>query len=83
MSFARRSCFSSPSSPCGLIAPHKTASLGTVFARKDGDTSEDQAWSCAAGDVCEITYDLEAVQSLEQIRIGKPAGDSFGYSGAT
>eukprot|EP00904_Undaria_pinnatifida_P008908 jgi/Undpi1/5147/HiC_scaffold_19.g08498.m1 len=58
-----------------------TATVNTDSAALtlDGDTSEDQAWSCAAGDVCEITYDLEAVQSLEQIRIAQTPRDITGY----
>eukprot|EP00904_Undaria_pinnatifida_P006174 jgi/Undpi1/2687/HiC_scaffold_14.g06065.m1 len=35
----------------------------------DGSTSATSSWSCSDGDVCEITYDLLQVQSMQQIRI--------------
>ena len=43
---------------------------------QDGDATDASSWTCASGEVCEITYDLQAAESLEQLRIGK-----YGASG--
>lgn len=42
---------------------------------QDGDASDASSWSCSSGGVCEITYDLEAVEALEQLRIGEEGGE--------
>lgn len=39
---------------------------------QDGDVTDSSSWTCSSGEVCEITYDLQATESLEQLRIGEP-----------
>lgn len=38
---------------------------------QDGDNSTSSAWTCSGESACEITYDLQAIESVEQIRIGR------------
>lgn len=33
--------------------------------------TESSKWTCLSGDVCELTYDLGVVESLEQLRVGE------------
>lgn len=40
---------------------------------QDGDITDSSSWTCSSGEVCELTYDMEDVESLEQVRIGKAA----------
>ncbi|CAN0010264.1 unnamed protein product, partial [Ectocarpus fasciculatus] len=49
-----------------------TASADSASAMNtlDGDASAASSWTCSSSDeVCEITFDLQAVESLEQLRI--------------
>lgn len=38
---------------------------------KDGDATDASSWTCVSGELCDINYDLQAAESLEQIRIGE------------
>lgn len=38
---------------------------------QDGDAADSSSWTCSSGEACEITYDLQTVESLEQLRIGE------------
>ena len=38
---------------------------------QDGDASDASSWTCLSGEVCGITHDLRAVESLEQLRVGE------------
>ena len=40
-------------------------------ALQDGDSSDGSSWTCSSGEVCEITYDLGTMESLQQLRIGE------------
>ncbi|CAM9499220.1 unnamed protein product [Ectocarpus sp. 4 AP-2014] len=47
-----------------------SADSSSAMNTLDGDVSAASSWTCSAGDeVCEITFDLQAVESLEQLRI--------------
>lgn len=42
-----------------------------MLGAQDGDVTDSSSWTCFSGEVCEIIYDLQAPESLEQLRIGK------------
>ena len=46
-------------------------SLDIMWCGQDGDATDASSWTCTSGEVCEITYDLQAVESLDQVRIGE------------
>lgn len=43
-----------------------------------GDATHVSSWSCLPG-VCEIAYDLEATESLQQLRVGNDRVSVFPY----
>lgn len=45
--------------------------LNHTGGEQDGDATGSSSWTCPSGEVCEMTYDLQAVESLEQLRIGE------------
>ncbi|CAM9500688.1 unnamed protein product [Scytosiphon promiscuus] len=51
------------------ITATATTDEASVMNTLDGDASDGSSWTCLSGEVCEITYDLQAVESLEQLRI--------------
>lgn len=60
---------------CGVTVVLTISSPGpfsiTRADMQDGDSSDASAWTCSSGEACVITYDLEAAESLEQLRIGE------------
>ena len=46
------------------------SSMTNRRSTRDGDATDSSSWTCASGEACEITYDLQAAESLEQLRIG-------------
>eukprot|EP00904_Undaria_pinnatifida_P008263 jgi/Undpi1/4567/HiC_scaffold_18.g07921.m1 len=48
-----------------------TATVDAVSAINtlDGDTTDSSSWTCSSGEMCDITYDLQAPESLQQLRI--------------
>lgn len=61
------------------ISATATTDASSVMNTLDGDTSDASSWTCSSGEVCEITYDLQAPESLEQLRIAfSEASDAGG-----
>ncbi|CAM9855253.1 unnamed protein product [Ascophyllum nodosum] len=51
------------------ISSTATTDEASAMHTLDGDAFDQSAWTCVSGEVCEITYDFGAVESLEQVRI--------------
>eukprot|EP00904_Undaria_pinnatifida_P008258 jgi/Undpi1/4562/HiC_scaffold_18.g07916.m1 len=51
------------------ISAAATTDAASAMNTLDGDTTDSSSWTCSSGEVCEITYDLQAPESLEQVRI--------------
>ncbi|CAN0345395.1 unnamed protein product, partial [Ascophyllum nodosum] len=51
------------------ISSTATTDEASAIHTLDGDAFDQSAWTCVSGEVCEITYDFGAVESLEQVRI--------------
>eukprot|EP00904_Undaria_pinnatifida_P008254 jgi/Undpi1/4559/HiC_scaffold_18.g07913.m1 len=65
--------------PTGISASSRAAITATATTDAasamntlDGDATDASSWTCTSGEVCEITYDLQAVESLDQVRIVQP-----------
>eukprot|EP00904_Undaria_pinnatifida_P008259 jgi/Undpi1/4563/HiC_scaffold_18.g07917.m1 len=61
------------------ISATATTDSSSVMNTLDGDATDSSSWTCLSGEVCEIVYDLQAPESLEQLRIAfSEASDAGG-----
>ncbi|CAM9212730.1 unnamed protein product, partial [Laminaria digitata] len=51
------------------ISATATTDVASAMNTLDGDATDASSWTCSSGEVCELTYDLQAPESLEQLRI--------------
>eukprot|EP00904_Undaria_pinnatifida_P008260 jgi/Undpi1/4564/HiC_scaffold_18.g07918.m1 len=61
-----------------VITATAAADASSAMKTLDGNAADSSSWTCPSGSACEITYDLQAVESLEQLRVAFSTGAGAG-----